>query len=87
MRIRRSWESKRPAVLRAVSPDKEIERTRQTASVGLHGVGMLHAVHHVIGNLYIGGQGCGPNSFASTSTLTAAKIHWPLGSGRAEHCR
>ena len=57
MRIHRLRESKRPAVLRAVSPDKEMERTRQTASMGLHGVGVLHAVHHVIGSLYIGGQG------------------------------
>lgn len=69
------------------SSDQGVERTRQTASMPLHGVGVLHAVDHVIGSLYIGGRGCCPKSFASTSTLTASSIHWPLECGRAEHCR
>ena len=88
MRTRRPQEPRRLAVLCAASSDEEIERTRQTASMAMDGVGMLHAAHHVIGSLYIRvGQGGRPNSFGSSPTLTAASIHGPLDCGRAEQSR
>ena len=83
----RPWEPILLFMLCAASSDEEMERTRQTASRPMHGVGVLHAVHYVIGMLYIVGQGYCPNSCASTSTLTAASIHWPLGCGRVDDRR
>lgn len=56
MKKRGFWEPICVLVPCAVSPGKEIEHTRQTASRPMHGVGVLHAVHHVIGIVYIVGQ-------------------------------
>lgn len=88
MRTRRPRKPSRLAVLCAASSDEEMERTRQTASMAMDGVGMLHAAHHVIGSLYIRvGQGGRPNSIACSPTLTAASIHRPLDCGRADQRR
>lgn len=52
--------------------DETLTHTRQATGMPMHGVAVLHAVHHVICKLCRFGRRCKPGLFASTSTLVAA---------------